>query len=92
MLMNGAEQILVIFLSTFLAIFLILAIITLSLTIKLLKQLRQITEHAEHIAERAEAVTEMVGKAAGPMAIGKLLMGIVESVRSQTKGKKERKN
>lgn len=90
--MNGAEQILVIFLSTFLAIFLILAIITLSLTIKLLKQLRQITEHAEHIAERAEAVTEMVGKAAGPMAIGKLLMGIVESVRSQTKGKKERKN
>ena len=89
MLMNGAEQVLVIILSGFLALFLLLGIITLALTIKLLKQLRQITAHAETIAEKAEAVTTMVGKAAGPMAIGKLLLGIIESVRSQTKGKKD---
>lgn len=82
--MNGAEQILVIILSSFLAIFLLLGIIVATLTIKLLKQLRQITEHAENIAEKAEAVTNMVGKAAGPMAIGKLLFGIVDSVRKQT--------
>ena len=87
--MNGAEQVLVVILSGFLALFLLLGIITLALTIKLLKQLRQITAHAETIAEKAEAVTTMVGKAAGPMAIGKLLLGIIESVRSQTKGKKD---
>ncbi len=82
--MNGAEQILVVILSSFLAIFLLLSIIVASLTIKLLKQLRQITQHAEHIAEKAEAVTAMVGKAAGPMAVGKLLFGLVDSVREQT--------
>jgi predicted PurR-regulated permease PerM len=82
--MNGAEQILVIILSTFLAIFLLLGIIIAIFTIKLIKQLQQITQHAEHIAEKAEAVTSMVGKAAGPMAIGKLLFGIIESVRGQT--------
>ena len=87
--MNGAEQVLVVILSGFLALFLLLGIITLALTIKLLKQLRQITAHAETIAEKAEAVTTMVGKAAGPMAISKLLLGIIESVRSQTKGKKD---
>jgi len=86
--MNGAEQFLVILLSSFLAIFLLLGIITLSLVIKLLKQIRQITEHAENIAERAEAVTNMVGKAAGPMAIGKLLIGIIESVRGQSSKRK----
>lgn len=90
--MNGAEQVLVIILSSFLALFLLLGIITLVLSIKLLKQLRQITAHAEHIAEKAEAVTEMVGKAAGPMAIGKLLFGVIESVRSQTKSDKGRKD
>lgn len=85
--MSGVEQALLIILSSFLALFLILGIVLLVLTIKFMKQLRQITEHAENIAEKAEAVTAMVGKAAGPVALGKLLLGIVESVRSQVKGK-----
>lgn len=83
MLMNGAEHILVIVLSIFLAIFLLLGIIVLVLTIKILKHLRNITERAESIADKAEAVSSFVGKAAGPMAIVKLVTGIVESVRSQ---------
>lgn len=82
--MNGAEQVIAIILSSFLAIFLLLGIVTLVFTIKLIKQLRQITAHAENIAERAEAVSEFVGKTAGPVAIGKLLLGIIESVREQT--------
>ncbi len=82
--MNGAEQIIAIILSSFLAIFLILSIVALVFTIKLIKQLRNIVEHAENIAEKAEAVTELVGKTAGPVAIGKLLFGIIDSVREQT--------
>lgn len=89
--MNGVEQALLIILSAFLALFLFLGIFLLVLCIKLVKQIRQITEHAESIAEKAEAVTEMVGKAAGPVAFGKLLLSIVESVRSQTKGGKHGK-
>jgi predicted PurR-regulated permease PerM len=89
--MNGVEQALLIILSAFLALFLFLGIMFLVLCIKLVKQIRQITEHAEHIAEKAEAVTEMVGKAAGPVAVGKILLNIVESVRSQTKGGKDGK-
>lgn len=84
MLMNGAEQILVIILSSFLAIFLLLGIVILVMTIKLIKQIRHVTEKAESIADHAEAVTAFVGKTAGPVAIGKLLLGIIESVREQT--------
>ena len=84
MLMNGAEQILLIILSTFLAIFLLLGIVILVMTIKLMKQIRHITEKAENIADRAEAMSEFVGKTAGPVAFGKILLGIIESVREQT--------
>lgn len=89
--MNGAEHVLVIILSSFLAVFLLLSIIVLVFTVKLLKHLRHITERAESIADRAEAVSSFVGKAAGPMAIVKLVAGIVESVRDQT-GKRRSKD
>ncbi len=89
--MNGAEQILLIILSTFLAIFLLLGIVILVMTIKLMKQLRHVTEKAESIADNAEAISSFVGKAAGPVAITKLLLGIVESVREQT-NKRSNKN
>lgn len=88
--MNSAEHILVIVLSSFLAIFLLLGIIVLAFTVKILKQLRHITERAELIADRAEAVSSLVGKAAGPMAIVKLVAGIVESVRGQASKKRSK--
>lgn len=90
MLMNGAEQIIASILSLFLAVFLVLSIIALVYTIKLIKQLRHITEHAENIAEKAEAVSDFVGKTAGPVAIGKLLFGIVDSVREQTNKRRDK--
>ncbi len=90
--MNTAEQILVVVLAGFLALFLLLSIVTLVFTIKLLKQLRHITEKAESIADTAEAVSTFVGKAAGPMAIAKLVKGIVETVRGQTSKRKDKDN
>ncbi|MBP7767379.1 hypothetical protein KA068_02575 [Candidatus Saccharibacteria bacterium] len=82
--MNTTEQILLIILSSTLAIFLILAIVAIVAVIKLVKQLQHITQKAESIADKAEMVSNFVGKTAGPVAVGKLLLGIVESVKSHT--------
>lgn len=88
--MSGAEHILVIVLSSFLAIFLLLGIIALVFAIVLLKHLRRITARAESIADKAEAVSSFVGKAAGPMAIVKLVTGVVESIREQSTKRRDR--
>lgn len=90
--MNIYEQIILAILASTLAIFLVVAIIATVAVIKLVKQLQHITQKAESIADRAEAVSEFVGKAAGPVAIGKLLIGLVESVKgSVNKSGKGRK-
>lgn len=52
--MNEAEQILVIFLSGALAVFLVLGIITLTLIIQLLKSLKRIAVKAEDIGDKLE--------------------------------------
>jgi hypothetical protein len=80
-------KILVIILSSTLALFLILAII---LTIKLI----QVANHLKVLVVKAEALTEKAGhigelfqKSAAPMAIGRLLANIHEAVFSK-KGKR----
>lgn len=83
--MNTTEQILLIILSGAFAVFLILAIVFTVAGIKLVKQLQHITQKAESIADKAEMVSSFVGKSAGPVAIGKLLLNIVESVKAQSK-------
>lgn len=80
--MNTTEQILLIILSSALAIFLILAIVVTAEVIKLVKQLQRITQKAEVVADKAEMVSNFVGKTAGPIAIGKLIISIVESAKS----------
>lgn len=59
--MNTAEQILVIFLSTSLAIFLFLGIIVLAKMITVMNRLDRITEKVENITDRAEAIAETLG-------------------------------
>ena len=76
--MNGYEQVLVVVLSSFLALFLLLGIIVLVLVIKVLKTVKKVTDHAEQLATKAEAVGDFFQHAAGPMAIGRGLATVAE--------------
>jgi hypothetical protein len=86
--MNTSEQVLVVVLSSFLAIFLLLGIIGLIKTIQILNILKRISDKAEKLTDKAEAVGDFFQKTAGTAALAKLLSNIVHTVKS---GKHERK-
>jgi hypothetical protein len=77
--MNGYEQILVVVLATVLALSLILGIILLSLLIKIARTVKRITDKAEQLADKAEAVGEFFQHAAAPMAFGRALTTIADT-------------
>ncbi|MBA3758755.1 hypothetical protein H0X10_03935 [Candidatus Saccharibacteria bacterium] len=78
--MGNAETILVIILASFLAILLLVAIIATVKIIQVLNHLKHISEKAEAIADKAESVGDFFSRAAGPMAIGNMLVNISEIV------------
>jgi len=86
--MDNAEEILVIILSTFLAIFIGLAIVLTINLMKLTKKLRSIAEHAEAAATNVEAASTMFKNAAGPLAAGKFIMNMADAVINKQKGRK----
>lgn len=85
--MENAETILVIFLSSFLAIFLLLAIIATAKIIKLINHLNYIGEKAENIAEKAENVADFFSKGSGVASMGNLLSNMVDIVTKKSKKK-----
>lgn len=85
--MNTTEQILLIILGSFLALFLALGIVVLSYTIKLVKTMRDIAEKAKDVADNVEVASEMFKKTAGPLAAGKFFMNLAEMVNKRKKGK-----
>ena len=60
--MNSTEKILVIFLSTALAVLLVLSIVAVIKLIQVLNHIKRITAKAEDIADKAEAVGEFFQK------------------------------
>lgn len=76
--MDTASEVLVIIVSSILAVFLIVLIVALVFVVKILKQLRRITERAENVADSVEAAATTFEKAASPLAILKLIGSIVE--------------
>jgi len=86
--MDNAEQILVIILSSTLTIFLIVNIVALVFIIKLVKSVRRISEKAEALTDKAEAVSEFVQHAAGPVLMGKVLAGISDHFFSRKSKRK----
>jgi hypothetical protein len=89
LLMENAEEILVIVLASFLALFLLLAIVATIKIIQLMNRLNNIGERAEAIADKAETAANFISKAAGPAMIGNLLANIADAVSSK-KSKKKR--
>jgi sensor domain CHASE-containing protein len=78
--MNTAEQILVITLAAFLALFLLLGIILITKVIQLMNRLKEIADKAKEVAENVESASEMLRKSAGPIAIGRFFMNIADVV------------
>ena len=92
--MNTAEQILVIILASALSLFLILSIIVAVSLIRLTKKMNAIADAAQEvitkahdIADKVEDVSDIFKKTAGPLALGKYFMNIVETVSKHKKGK-----
>ena len=88
--MENAETILVIILSSFLAIFLLLGIILLVKAIKIADQVKRITDKAEAMVDRAESIGEFFRKASSSFAVGRVLSSIASTMfnRSSKSGKK----
>ncbi len=85
---DSNADLLIAILSIGITIVLICTIVVLYYMIKILKSLRSITEKANHIAGNVDSVSEFFSKTAGPVAIGKLIANIVETMRHKEEKKK----
>ena len=87
--MNTTEQVLLIILASALAVFLVLSIVIAVKTIQIMNHLKRLTEKAEGIADKAEAVTSFFQASAGPVAITKLVANIVSTINAKHNKSKE---
>jgi hypothetical protein len=85
--MNTTEQILLIVLASFLAIFLMVSIILLVGLVKLTKKMQLVADKAHEIVNNVENVSDMFKKTAGPLAFGKFFMNIAQTVAKHKKEK-----
>lgn len=76
--MEHAQSILVIIVSSLLSIFLVLSIVMIVAAIKLVNTVRTVVAKAEHVIDSAEAATDMLKNAGGPLAVLKLVRNIMK--------------
>lgn len=88
--MENAQEILVIILSVFLALFLILNSVFLIIAIKIALTVKRVSQKAENLADKAEAFGEFVQHAATPMIIGRLFSNVSDALFNRS-GKSKRK-
>jgi predicted PurR-regulated permease PerM len=86
---NTWFEVLVVILSVMLAIFLVVAIVLFVFILKVTRQIKRITEHAEQIADKADQLSGFFAKTATPVALMKLVSNISESF--QNKARKHKK-
>lgn len=86
--MTTAEQILVVFLSTALAIFLVIAILVGLQTLKLLKTLQTVATKAEGFVTSAEAVGQMVRQTVGALSLSRFAKGVANFVHNKQEEQK----
>lgn len=89
MLMNTAEQILVVILSSALAVFLILAIIIAVQVIRLMKVLNKVAVKAQEVVDNAEKTAELVKSAVGQLSVMRFVQNVVNMVQKAKKGDKK---
>lgn len=86
-IMEGTEQILVVFLSGALAVFLVLGIILLIQVLKIVKQIKYIVARADLLLDKAESVGDLLEKSVTTLTFGRLFT----SVASKFTRRKRRK-
>jgi uncharacterized protein YpmB len=86
--METASWVLLIVVSSVLTIFLIVAIVAAVFFVKVLKQVKRITEQAESVVGSVESAAHTFQKAASPLTVLKLIGNIVE--QASKFGKKKR--
>lgn len=77
--MNTTELVFIIILSVSLTIFLILFSVALGFFIAILRQVKRITERAENVADTVESAANTFERVASPLAVLKLIGGIIEN-------------
>ena len=82
--MNTAEQILVVMLSTALAVFLVLAIIVAVQMIRLMKVLNNIALKAQEAVDSAEKTVELVKSAVGQLSVLRFVQNVVSMVQKRS--------
>lgn len=80
---NEAASWLVIILSVTLTIFLIIAIILFVWAIRLAKNLNNVALKTQEIVDNVETASEVLKKAAGPLAAGKFIMNIADLIKNR---------
>lgn len=85
--MSSAAEILVVFLSVALAIFITLGIITFILVIRVTRQIGDVTEKMQNITASIDGIAQNVAQVTSPIIIGKTIFDIV----NKFKNKKEKK-
>lgn len=90
--MDNAETILVVILSTFLAIFLLSGIVLTIKIIQIASQIKRITGKAEQVIDKAESVGEFFQQATGRLTFIKVLSNLAHAVmnydeKSKRKGR-----
>jgi len=81
--MENAETILVIILSVTLTIFLIVGIVLIVTLVRLVKSLNAVAVKAQEIVDNVETASDVLKKAAGPLAIGKFMMNMADLIKKK---------
>ncbi len=89
--MENAPEILVIILSSFLAIFLLLGIILLIVAIKVVLIVKRVTKKAEDLADKAEVIGDFMQHASAPLVIGKALSTFSDLFSNRNRKSSKRK-
>lgn len=83
--MNTAEQILVVFLSSALAVLLVLAIIICVQVIKLMKVLQAMSLRAQEFVDSAEKTADLVRSAVGQLSVMRFVHNVFDMVQKHKK-------
>lgn len=87
--MDTASQVLLIIVSSVLVIFLIILGIAGILFVRILNHVKKITQQAANVADSVESAANAFEKAAGPMAVLKLIANIINTAQRGRSGRKK---
>ncbi len=94
MTVDMSLKILVIILSTTLAVFLIIGIVAIIKFVQILNYIKSIVKKADEIADKAENIAELFERSAAPVAMGRFLSNMADIVfkAKARRGKKDGKS